>query len=83
MKQQDLLHRITFDPEIFAGKPIIRVHRLAVEHVLDMLAAGDDASTILAGYPWLEPDDIQACLVYASLLARHERIEIFPTALAS
>ena len=80
MKQSELLERITCDPEIFGGKPILRGHRLAVEHVLDMLAAGDDAATILSGYPWMEPEDIQACLVYASLLARHERIELFPMA---
>jgi len=48
-----------------------------------MLTAADDPNTILRGYPWLEPDDVQACLVYASLLARHERIDLFPTALAS
>jgi uncharacterized protein (DUF433 family) len=83
MKQNKLLERITCDPDIFGGKPIIRGHRLAVEHVLDMLAAGDDAGTILTGYPWMEPADIQACLVYASLLARNERIELFPAALAS
>ena len=80
MNDCDVLDRITVDPGIFGGKPILRGHRLAVEHVLDMLAAGDDAATILSGYPWMEPADIQACLVYASLLARHERIELFPMA---
>lgn len=83
MTQEALLQRITFDPDIFAGKPIIRGRRLAVEHVLDLLAAGDDTATILAGYPWLEPEDIQACLVYAAKLARNERIEVLPAALAS
>jgi uncharacterized protein (DUF433 family) len=83
MNQHHLLERITCNPEIFAGKPIIRGRRLAVEHILDMLAAGDSAETILQGYPWLEPEDIQACLIYASRLARHETIELFPTALAS
>jgi uncharacterized protein (DUF433 family) len=83
MKQNKLIERITCNPEIFGGKPIIRGHRLAVEHVLDMLAAGDDAATILRGYPWMEPADIQACLVYASLLARNERIELFPAALTT
>lgn len=83
MKHDELIQRITCNPEIFGGKPIIRGRRLAVEHVLDMLASGDDAATILRGYPWMEPEDIQACLVYASLLARHERIELFPKALAS
>ena len=82
-KPQQLIKRITCNPEIFGGKPILQGRRLAVEHVLDMLAAGDDAATILSGYPWLEPEDIQACLVYAALLARNERIELFPTALAS
>jgi uncharacterized protein (DUF433 family) len=83
MKQDHLIDRITSNPDIFGGKPIIRGRRLAVEHVLGMLAAGDDPATILKGFPWLEQEDIQACLVYASMLARHERIELFPTALAS
>ena len=70
-----LLARITTDPAVFSGKPIIRGHRLAVEHVLGMLAAGDSAETILQGYSWLEPDDIRACLVYARRVVGHERIE--------
>ncbi len=65
MDEQGLLDRITVNPRIFGGKPIIRGHRLAVEHVLAMLAAGDSFETLLEGYPWLEPDDIRACLVYA------------------
>ena len=65
MNEQELLERITVNPQIFGGKPIIRGHRLAVEHVLGMLAAGDTPDTILAGYPWLEPEDVRACLVYA------------------
>jgi uncharacterized protein (DUF433 family) len=73
-----LLERITFDPNIFGGKPIIRGRRLAVEHVLGMLAAGDDSETILAGYPWLEKDDLRACLAYAQRMVGHERVEIFP-----
>jgi len=60
---------------IFGGKPIVRGRRLAVEHVLGMLAAGDSFETILEGYPWLEPEDIQACLVYAHRLVGHERVE--------
>ena len=62
------------DLAIFGGKPILRGRRLAVEHVLGMLAAGDSKETILEGYPWLEPDDIQACLLYARRLVGHERI---------
>lgn len=71
----DLINRITTDPTIFGGKPIVRGKRLAVEHVLGMLAAGDDAQTILAGYDWLEMEDIRACLLYAQKLIAGERVE--------
>jgi uncharacterized protein (DUF433 family) len=75
MDENILLKRITTDPAIFAGKPIVRGRRLAVEHVLGMLAAGDTTETILEGYDWLEPEDIQACFLYARRLVGHERIE--------
>lgn len=75
MNEDKLLERITVNPDIFGGKPIIRDHRLAVEHVLGMLAAGDTPEVIMEGYPWLELEDIQACLVYARRLVGHERIE--------
>jgi uncharacterized protein (DUF433 family) len=68
MDEQKLLERITVNPNIFGGKPIIRGHRLAVEHVLNMLALGDTPETLLEGYPWLEREDIQACLLYATRL---------------
>jgi len=73
--EDQLLERITINPAMFGGKPIIRGRRLAVEHVLGMLAVGDSPETILAGYGWLEPEDIRACLVYARRLVAHERIE--------
>lgn len=73
--EDEFLKRITVDPKIFGGKPIIRGRRLAVEHVLGMLAAGDRPDTILGGYPWLEAEDIQACLVYARRLVGHERVD--------
>jgi uncharacterized protein (DUF433 family) len=76
--EQTLLKRITINPKIFGGKPIIRGRRLAVEHILGMLAAGDTTETILEGYPWLEAEDIQACLVYARRVIGHERIELMP-----
>ena len=59
-----LLDRITTVPGLLGGKPVIRGRRLAVEHVLGMLAVGDDVETILSGHPWLEPDDIRACVVF-------------------
>lgn len=70
-----LLDRITINTGIFGGKPIIRGKRLAVEHVLGMLAAGDSEETLLEGYPWLQPEDIQACLAYARRIVARERIE--------
>ncbi len=72
-----LLDRITVNPDVFGGKPIVRGRRLAVEHVLDMLAAGDSEDSLLENYPWLERDDIRACLAYAQRLVGHERVEPF------
>jgi len=75
MNEDALLERITVNPAILGGKPIIRGRRLAVEHVLSMLAAGDTPEVILQGYPWLESDDIRACVAYAHKLVAHERVE--------
>ena len=72
MNQDRLLQRITINPAIFGGKPIIRGRRLAVEHVLGMLVAGDDIDTLLAGYDWLEREDIWACLTYADRMVVHD-----------
>ena len=60
-----LLDRITINPNQNFGKPSIRGMRIRVEDVLGMLAAGDSAEEILDGFPYLEPDDIRACLTYA------------------
>jgi uncharacterized protein (DUF433 family) len=77
MNENELLKRITVNTGIFSGKPIIRGRRLAVEHVLGMLAAGDSIETLLQGYPWLEREDVLACLAYAHRLVEHERVEPF------
>jgi uncharacterized protein (DUF433 family) len=78
LSEDDALKRITVDPAIFGGKPIIRGMRIAVEHVLAKLAAGDTPEQLLKEYSFLEPEDIQACLAYAhrSLAGEqvHERI---------
>ena len=67
-QEHQLLARITTDPAIFGGKPIIRGRRLAVEHVLGMLAAGDSVETLLAAYPFLQREDVLACMAYARRL---------------
>jgi uncharacterized protein (DUF433 family) len=83
MNEPDLIRRITSDPKMFGGKPIVRGRRLAVEHVLSLLAAGDTAQDILNAYPFLEPDDIRACLLYAYKLVAHERVDPFPVGSAA
>lgn len=78
--EAELLTRITVRSDVFGGKPIIRDMRIAVEHVLGMLAAGDTVDTVLSQLPILEPEDIQACLLFAyrSIAGEtvHERIPI-------
>ena len=66
-----LSERIVVDPEILAGKPVIRGTRLAVEFILELLAAGQSEEDLLKDYPGLTREDILACLSYASYLA-HE-----------
>jgi uncharacterized protein (DUF433 family) len=67
--------RITVDPKVMAGKPCIRGMRFPVSRLLGLLAAGGDEQTILAEYPYLEPEDIQAALAYAAALAEEEVVE--------
>ena len=66
-----LSERICADPEILGGKPVIRGTRLAVELVLEILAAGETEQYLLFNYPGLTREDILACLSYASRLV-HE-----------
>jgi uncharacterized protein (DUF433 family) len=63
-----LSERIVVDPEILAGKPVIRGTRLSVELILGLLAAGQSESDLLANYPGLVREDILACLSCASYL---------------
>ena len=60
------MERITFNPEQCGGRPCIRGMRIRVKDVLDLLAAGMDEAEILADYPYLEAEDIRACLAYAA-----------------
>ena len=61
----------------------MRGRRLAVEHVLSMLAAGDSPQDIVNAYPLLEPDDVRACIYYAYKLVAHERVDPFPVGSAA
>jgi uncharacterized protein (DUF433 family) len=75
MPEENLLNRITADPEIFGGKPIVRGLRISVELILSLLAQGETAEAILNDYPDLEPDDVRACLAYAHAALADESIE--------
>lgn len=70
MRDSELLARITIDPEQCGGRPCIRGIRVRVIDVLQLLAAGETPQQILAEYPYLEPDDIAASLVYAGSQSR-------------
>jgi len=69
----ELLKRITYNPDILGGKPTIRGRRYAVEHVLMQLALGDTPEALLEGHDWLAREDILACLAYAFSVVRNER----------
>ena len=66
MTDEELLARIAIDPQVMAGKPVIRGTRLTVETILDRLAHGDTRENILGEYGKLVPEDIQACLLFAT-----------------
>ena len=67
-------NRITLDPRVLVGKPTVRGLRISVEQILGALAAKITPEELLAEYPELEPEDIQACLAYAAELVATERV---------
>ena len=75
MTSNRLLERITSDPAIFGGKPIVRGMRISVELVLSLLTQGETWDDLLADYPDLERDDIRACLAYAHAMIAHESLD--------
>jgi len=66
MKDQDLLERITLNPKVMVGKPIIKGTRLTVEYILNLLAHGATTEEVLEEYRGLKPEDIQACFLFAT-----------------
>ncbi|HEA65061.1 MAG TPA: DUF433 domain-containing protein [Candidatus Aminicenantes bacterium] len=74
MKEQILLDRITINPKVMVGKPIIRGLRITVERILKSLASGVSTQELLEDYPELEPEDIQAVLSYAAELVSEEQV---------
>ena len=76
MTQEQLLSRISIDPQICFGKPCIRGHRIWVSLILDLLASGMTMDAIQRDHPGLEEADILACIAYASEMARERYIEV-------
>jgi uncharacterized protein (DUF433 family) len=66
--------RITLNPDVLAGKPVIAGTRLAVEFIVDLLAQGWSEKDVLDNYPGITRDNIRACLKYASALLHDERV---------
>jgi uncharacterized protein (DUF433 family) len=71
---QNLLSRITVEETKLNGKPAIRGKRIAVQTVLEFLAAGDSPEEILLQYPSLEEDDIKACLQFAAEIMKNQYV---------
>ena len=76
MTRQELLSRITVDPQVCFGKPCIRGHRIWVALVLDFLASGMKTEEILREYPDLDEADILACIAYGAEMSRERYIDI-------
>lgn len=76
MTRENLLSRISIDPNICFGKPCIRGHRIWVSLILDYLAGGTTIEEILEEYPGLEREDILACIAYAAEVTRDSYVEI-------
>ena len=75
MAQNPILERITADPRIFGGKPVVRGLRISVEMVLALLVAGETVESILDDHPEMGPDDIRVCLAYAHAAIAGEHSE--------
>jgi len=72
------LDRITINPAVMTGRPCIRGLRVTVGNILNLLAVGRSREEILAAYPYLENDDLDACLQYAALRVNEEEVELKP-----
>lgn len=76
MLQDNLLSRITVDPELCHGKPCIRSLRYPVESILEYLAGGDTVEQVLAEFPDLERDDVLACLEFSRRMLAAKSIHL-------
>lgn len=77
--RSDWHDRISVDPQVLVGKPVVKGTRIVVEFVVDLLGRGWTQDDILQEYDHLSPEDIQACLAYASEVLKSERVYLLPT----
>ncbi len=73
--KNELLNRITLNPEVCQGRPTIRNTRYTVDLILDLLSSGMKEKEILKDYPALQSDDILACLAFASQLSKVKTVQ--------
>jgi len=78
MTREELLSRISINPNVCFGKPCIRGHRIWVSLILDFLAGGRTAKDILEDYPYLEEADLLACIAYGAEMSRERYFEVTP-----
>ena len=76
MTREELLKRVSVDPNVCFGRPCIRGTRIWVSVIVDNLAEGVSEAELLAAYPELEPEDIRAALSYAAEMTRERIIPV-------
>jgi uncharacterized protein (DUF433 family) len=76
MTREELLSRISVDPDVCFGRPCIRGHRVWVSLILDLMASGMSKDEVLKEYPSLEEPDILACIAYGAEMARYTDVPV-------
>ena len=76
MSREELLARISIDPNVCFGKPCIKGHRIWVSLVLDLLATGTTTQEILADYPGVTEPDVLACIAYGAEMSRERYVDV-------
>lgn len=76
MSREELLARISIDPNVCFGKPCIKGHRIWVSLILDLLSSGTSVAEILSNYPGLTEADVMACIAYGAEMSRERYVDL-------
>ncbi len=76
VEREELLNRISINPQVCFGKPCVRGHRIWVSLILDLLASGLSVEAVLEQYPQLSREDVLACIAYGAEMSRERFVEI-------